>query len=280
MTIGEKLRSARNAQNLSQEQLAQKLGIPAQHIVYWEDDLEIPDLYVSASLCNVLSISLEDLLPSQTTEFIPQDSSAQKVSENPVDYQADTSPSPIEATAEDYWNLPEGEYAELIDGKLYHKNAPDTIHQLLVQGIGNTLYNYIKSQKGPCLVLPAPYTVDLTCDEKTLLQPDILVLCDRSKLSSYDCVGAPDLIIEIVSKSNRKLDYCIKQAKYAEADVREYWIVDPKRKCTTIYHYEEDAAPMIIPFDQIITVGIFDNFSFCIGDLIDESLSFLYPSES
>lgn len=71
--------------------------------------------------------------------------------------------------------------------------------------------------------------------------------------------GAPDLIVEIVSKSSRRLDYLTKNTLYSDAGVREYWIIDPARQRSTIYYFEEDAAPMIVPFDQPIASEIFMN---------------------
>lgn len=110
--------------------------------------------------------------------------------------------------------------------------------------------------------------MNLDAEDKDWVEPDISVICDKNKLTDRGCSGAPDLIIEIVSPGSRKMDYNLKNALYSNAGVREYWIVDPVKERTTIYHYEEDAAPIIIPFSEPITVGIYKNLVITIADLI------------
>lgn len=100
------------------------------------------------------------------------------------------------------------------------------------------------------------------------MEPDISVICDKNKLTDMGCNGAPDLVIEIVSPGSRKMDYSTKNTLYTDAGVREYWIVDPEKKRTTIYFYEEDAAPMIVAFDQIITSGIYPDLQIRISELL------------
>lgn len=171
-------------------------------------------------------------------------------------------------TAEAYWNLPEDQRAELINSKLYAMAPPSRIHQELVSELTVIFSNYIKSKGGLCKVYPAPFAVNLNADDKTYVEPDISIICDRSKLSDRGCEGAPDFIIEIVSPSSRKMDYSTKNTLYSDAGVREYWIVDPLKERTTIYRYEEDAAPTIIPFDQAIPVGIYCDLHITISDLL------------
>ena len=171
-------------------------------------------------------------------------------------------------TSEDYWNLPDGERAELIDGQLYNMAPPSRIHQELVMELSATIRQHIKSQSGSCKVYPAPFAVNLNADDKTYVEPDISVICDKNKLTDRGCSGAPDLVIEIVSPSSRKMDYSTKNALYSDAGVREYWIVDPAKERTTIYRYEEDAAPIIVPFDMPIAVGIYSGLQITIADLI------------
>lgn len=172
-------------------------------------------------------------------------------------------------TSEDYWSLPEGERAELIDGQLYSMAPPNRIHQKLISELTQTVGGYVKSHGGICEVYPAPFAVELNADDKTYVEPDISVICDKSKLTDNGCKGAPDFIIEIVSPSSRRMDYNIKNGKYAESGVREYWIVDPAKERTTVYQYEEDAAPTLYPFDTPVSVGIFEGLTIQIDNLIE-----------
>ena len=100
------------------------------------------------------------------------------------------------------------------------------------------------------------------------MEPDISVICEKNKLDDRGCNGAPDFIIEIVSPSSRKMDYSTKMTLYSNAGVREYWIVDPAKERTTIYRFEEDAAPIIIPFMQPIQVGIYNDLNITISELL------------
>ena len=172
-------------------------------------------------------------------------------------------------TSEDYWNLPEGERAELIDGKFYDMAPPSRIHQKLVFTISRIIGNYIPDHHGSCEVYPAPFAVNLDADDKDWVEPDISVICDPNKLTDRGCSGAPDLIFEIVSPSSRKLDYGIKNGIYSQSGVREYWIVDPAKERVTVYHYEDDAAPAIYSFTQDIPVGIYPGLTIKINELLE-----------
>ena len=171
-------------------------------------------------------------------------------------------------TAQDYWNLPEGTRAELINNQLYAMAPPSRIHQELSFSIARKIADYIDFHNGQCKVYPAPFAVNLNADDETYVEPDISVICDKSKLSDKGCNGAPDLVIEVVSPSSRKMDYSTKNTLYSNAGVREYWIVDPDKEHTTVYRYEEDAAPIIILFNQPISAGIYDNLTINISELI------------
>ena len=118
------------------------------------------------------------------------------------------------------------------------------------------------------LIYAAPFAVNLNANDQTFVEPDISVICDPDKLSDRGCEGAPDLVIEVVSPSSRRMDYIRKMALYADAGVREYWIVDPATEQTTLYRFEETDAPAIIPFNQDIPVGIYKNLQINIADLL------------
>lgn len=172
-------------------------------------------------------------------------------------------------TSEDYWNLPEDVRAELIDGQIYNMAPPSRIHQELVSQFTKIIGNYIDSHNGSCKVYPAPFAVNLDADDKNWVEPDVSVICNPSKLTDKGCSGAPDLIIEILSPSSRKMDYITKNALYSDAGVREYWIVDPQKETTMVYLFEEDAAPTIYPFDALISSGLFPGLTVTISKLLE-----------
>ncbi len=171
-------------------------------------------------------------------------------------------------TSKDYWNQPEDMHAELIDGTFYDMAPPSRIHQEIVSGIHYLIRKHISDHGGSCRVYPAPFAVNLDADDRDWVEPDISVICDPDKLTSRGCSGAPDLIFEVVSPSSRRLDYGIKNGIYSLNGVREYWIVDPVKERVTVYHYEEDVAPVIYTFEQDIPVGIYPGLTICMNELL------------
>lgn len=163
-------------------------------------------------------------------------------------------------TVDDIWELPEDVHVELIDGELFiWRNAPAAIHQDILMGLSFQVELYIQRKKGKCRVFPAPFGVQIKKDKYNFVLPDITLICDEDKVEEFGCYGAPDLVIEIVSPSNRKMDYVRKLALYKEAGVREYWIVDSKHKQVTVYDFEHDKEPVLHPFSERIKVGIYDD---------------------
>ena len=110
------------------------------------------------------------------------------------------------------------------------------------------------------LPISAPFAVFLMEDDINYVEPDISIICEPSKIDEKGCHGAPDLVIEVVSESSRRMDYMIKLFKYRTAGVREYWIVDPKKQQTAVYNFERDMMDEY-PFEKEIPVGIYENFS-------------------
>ena len=163
-------------------------------------------------------------------------------------------------TIEDIYALPNGERAELIDGKIYYMAPPNTKHQRLVHFFDREIGNYIQSKHGECEVFPAPFAVFLNENDTNYVEPDISVICDKNKISDKGCHGAPDWIIEIVSPSSKQMDYYKKLFKYRTAGVREYWVVDPEKELVTIYSFEKDSMEEY-SFDKDIPVGIYERFS-------------------
>ena len=163
-------------------------------------------------------------------------------------------------TVEDIYALPDGERAELVDGEMYDMAPPSTTHQRIVSRLHLKIAGYIESNGGKCEVFPAPFAVFLNKDERNYLEPDISVICDKHKIDEVGCNGAPDWVIEIVSKSSRHMDYYIKLFKYQKAGVREYWIVDPEKEVVTVYSFENETMEEYT-FVEDIPAGIFEGFS-------------------
>ena len=149
----------------------------------------------------------------------------------------------------------------MIEGNLiYNQAAPSRIHQTILSELHTVINNYIKSNQGACRVYPAPFAVKLREDSKTIVEPDLSIICDKNNLTDRGCTGAPDWIIEIVSPGSRRMDYFIKLFKYRTAGVREYWIVDPEKNRITVYNFEsEDTGEYA--FSESIKVGIYDNLT-------------------
>ncbi|MCI9503333.1 MAG: Uma2 family endonuclease [Hungatella sp.] len=164
-------------------------------------------------------------------------------------------------TEEDYYNLPENVRAELIDGQIYYMAAPSRIHQKILNFLNTEINIYIRSKDGSCEVYPAPFAVKLfEDDDKTVVEPDISVICDPNKLTERGCTGAPDWIVEIVSPSTSSHDYIRKLNLYAKAGVKEYWIIDPRTEKVFVYHLDQaDVNADSYTFQDKIKVNIYDD---------------------
>ena len=139
-------------------------------------------------------------------------------------------------TYTDYCTWDDSKRWEIIDGHPYAMApAPSPRHQ----GISGELFYKIRSllDRKPCRVFAAPFDVRLNPHDgdDTVVQPDLVVICDPTKVDDKGCVGAPDMVIEISSPSTAKIDRTIKLHKYEEAGVREYWIVDPDSESVQVF---------------------------------------------
>ena len=164
-----------------------------------------------------------------------------------------------EYTLEDYYAWPEEQRIELIDGWIFEMNAPTGIHQIIAGSIYTEITNYIRKHKGKCIPFIAPTDVRLDEDNRTMVQPDVFVICDRDKLGEgmRRMEGAPDFIVEVLSKSTEKKDMYLKTSKYCNAGVREYWLVDYERKRIIQYYFEENDIALFT-FSDEVPVRIYD----------------------
>ena len=146
------------------------------------------------------------------------------------------------------------ERIELIDGRVIMQAVPSLTHQKIVGGIFRKIADHIDSKHGKCTPFVSP--VDVRFDKYTNVQPDVLVVCDPSKLSEKCVTGAPDFVAEVVSSDTYR-DYRDKLDIYKKAGVREYWIVDPERQRTLVYLFGDPVNVGFYDFDKPVPVGIF-----------------------
>jgi len=138
-------------------------------------------------------------------------------------------------TYADYCTWDDSERWELIEGIPYTMSpAPSPAHQEVSSEFHRQLANFLKGK--PCKVYPAPFDVRLNASDEddTVVQPDLAVVCDRSKIDGKGCKGAPDLVVEILSPSTARRDRMTKFQQYQQAGVQEYWIVDPDTKTVQV----------------------------------------------
>ena len=178
-------------------------------------------------------------------------------------------PKQDDYTIDYIYSLPEGKRAELIDGVVYDMASPSQIHQSISMQLSTVINNYILRKKGNCSIFNAPFDVKLSDTPLIIVQPDIMVICDKDKLDDKRCNGAPDFIIEIVSPSNPSDDYIRKLYYYKYYGVREYWIVDPKRKTITVNYFEGNIVSVQYPFDSIIKVNIYEDLLINFSEIAD-----------
>jgi len=162
-----------------------------------------------------------------------------------------------------YKNWPEDERWEIINGVPYNMSpGPRRVHQKISGALFNKIYNFL--DKHDCEVYDAPFDVRLPDydeaddDVLTVVQPDILVVCDEKKLDDAGCRGAPDFIIEILSPSTASKDQIEKVALYEKHGVKEYWIVHPTDKILTVRLLDETKkyqVPLIYDSEKVVEVN-------------------------
>ncbi len=149
----------------------------------------------------------------------------------------------------------DSESFELLNGEIVNLASPSTLHQRTVKKVCFEFEKFIQRGKGSCETFMAPFDVKL--DSYNVVQPDILIVCDPSKLDSKRCNGAPDLVVEVVSENSTR-DYSIKLDLYKKSGVREYWIIDPNVERILVYTFGSVTNAEIRTFDMNVPVGIWN----------------------
>ncbi|MBU8906008.1 Uma2 family endonuclease [Desertibacillus haloalkaliphilus] len=180
----------------------------------------------------------------------------------------------------DYLRWSEGERVELIDGFPYFMTpAPSRLHQQILLELGTQFHTQLKGH--PCEAYVAPFDVRLAEDEDasdddvfTVVQPDIVVVCDQNKLDKRGCNGVPDLVIEIISPSTASHDYIRKMELYETFGVKEYWIVQPTDQVVMVFKHNQQSfdKPTFYDKESTIEPGVISGVEIQLADVfIDDS---------
>lgn len=174
-----------------------------------------------------------------------------------------------------YLTMDEDARVEVIDGKIYNMYpAPSPMHQSVQAELLTEFNLYCRDKK--CKVFPAPIDVCFSNVEidklKEWVQPDLVIVCDKSKIRDKRIVGVPDLIVEILSGATARKDKTVKYNLYQKVGVKEYWIVDPSNEFIDVYLLEDDRYEASGTYfkDDSIPVNIFDGFSIDLKNVFRE----------
>lgn len=178
-------------------------------------------------------------------------------------------------TYSDLKKISENKIYSLIDGTLYLHAAPSWQHQKVLKEMMLFFGNYLKDKD--CEIFSAPFDVFLEAKDElevdsatTVVQPDLTIICDKSKLAKTGYIGAPQMIIEITSPSTVRLDRVLKFNKYEAAGVKEYWIVEPENKIITCFVLEANGRygrPKMFSEGDTIKVATFPDLGINVDEI-------------
>lgn len=195
--------------------------------------------------------ALEQVLKSEDTNMVLNDSMVDS-------YGSPLEKNPGAYTIADYFAIPDEIRVELIDGAVYDMTAPDFEHQKIVGEIYRQIANYILENNVQCEAGISPIDVRLDSDDRTMVQPDLLILFDHEKIQNGKVFGAPDFVLEVISPSTKRKDYFKKLEKYENAGVREYWILDPYKKQLLVFFFEGDIYAQRYDLTQPVALHIYE----------------------
>ncbi len=251
MTIQE-MKDRKKELGLSNEEISRRSGVPLGTLQkIFAGKTTSPRAQTIQALERVFSHKpVSYAIPPQPVCVLRDSSAARTELPNPEKKQG-------EYTLEDYYAIPDERRVELIDGVIYDMSAPSLLHQRILAQLFLQFEACAEEHDSSCEVFLSPCDVQLDMDNRTMLQPDLFVVCrdyDRTARSFY---GAPDLTVEILSSSTRSKDMLLKLKKYHDAGVREYWIIDPRNKEIYVYDFTRtDFKPEVYPFDSVIPIHL------------------------
>jgi Uma2 family endonuclease len=180
----------------------------------------------------------------------------------------------------DYCTWPESEQWEIINGIAYNMTpSPSLQHQQISRELTIAIGTFLKGK--PCKLFTAPFDVRLTRNDKvsddqisTVVQPDLVVVCDKNKLDSRGCIGSPDLVIEILSRESASRDMKLKLSLYEQNEIKEYWIISPFEQILWVYNLAPETnrynRPEIFSVGDIVNSSILKDLSIKTDDIFSE----------
>jgi len=267
MTVKE-INEERLKRGYSYKQLAELSGVPVATVQKVLSGTTKHPRYLTI---RALSDVFDEHLSTYTYEPLIKDRAALYVQETAVKYGA-SRPKQGEFTIEDLEKLPDDFRYELIDGVLYDMGAPTTLHQSIVSELMVALRSYVKFKGGPCKVFVSPIGLKLDEDNKTYLEPDVLIVCHPERIKKKMIYGAPDFVAEVLSPSTKTKDTTTKLLKYKQAGVREYWIIYPDEKMVLSYDLENDGIPRLYSENDMASLRIYhDECKIDLKEIFDDS---------
>lgn len=247
-----KIRAIKEKYNITNKQISMMSGVPYGTVIKI-----LGGITKSPSFTKIVAIE------ESLNRFIREETGAMDI--EAIDLKV------FSKTIEDYYALSGDTRVELIDGVFFDMSSPSIWHQKVTLNMAMTFSSYIKSKKGSCKALISPVDVQLDMDDKTMLQPDFIVVCDENKIREKYISGAPDFVLEVTSKSTRSRDFMLKLSKYKNAGVREYWIIDETSQNVYVY-YDMDKDSFKVKtysFNDTVPVGIYEDLEINMIDIIE-----------
>ena len=252
MTI-EEMKRIKELRGYSLSQLSEVSGVPLGTLQkIWNGETRHPRFETLKALERVLAEP-----EAGSPHYNIKQGSRLEVHETPADYKCTNEKMQGEYTVSDYYALPGEKRAELIDGIFYDMSSPLLIHQDIAGIIYHQIIDYVMKHNGPCKPFISPVDIELGTDHKTMVQPDVFIVCDPSKLRRWGVYGAPDFILEILSPATRRKDMSVKLSKYIASGVREYWMLDIEKRRLIIYELVDQADVRVLPLQGEAGLSIY-----------------------
>ena len=260
ISFADSLIDARETKGISQRELEEMSGVRQAEISKIERGEGNPSLKTMGRLFSAVGKELNfgSSRPAGRNSDDDNIDIASVLASGSVAHFLDPSKRQGEYTVKDMELLPDGVWAELIGGVIYDMCVPTLPHQLTVKAITKAFDDFIEKNNGDCITFNGQTGLWFEDDEDDLLMPDMMVVCNQDKLKYKGVIGAPDFVLEVLSSSTRVRDLGIKSKLYKEKGVREYWVIDLKRRSIIVNDFAGKGMQKIYGLTDSIPVLIYD----------------------